>query len=37
MPKTCKIMPKWGKFAKSGHTDHDTNRFHDLGSSAGVG
>ena len=22
LPKTCKLLPKWQKFAKSGHTDH---------------
>ena len=22
MPKTCKVLPSWRNFAKSGHTDH---------------
>ena len=25
MPKTCKLLPKWRNFAKSGHTDCEAN------------
>ena len=27
MPNTCKLLPKWRNFAKSGHTGRDEQSF----------